>query len=527
MRGASSSNAAMVEELARSGNLKSQECRAAFEAVDRRHFWTVEDASIAYMDMPMRHGRLHLSAPHIYAKALESLLPLERGMSFLNVGSGTGYFNSIVSHLIGDQSANHGVEIWPETVDHAKQRCKLIGKEHIEFTIGNVYQLDVHFTMRYDRIYLGACANSRSKYLYRLLEVGGILIGPFQVGHHQQLRRVVRQSEKVFQVEVLGAVQFASLVEPPQIRPPRSQPASDTDEASAEDVSGTSTPSANTDDGANTIGLPGVPFAFSLQERAWTQERCWLYPSSFKQVVVATALLSRVRDPNLPCLPPETWIKHIFPLCSRRWFEVQPPAASKQLPQSLPDQVPTFELPPNSKSCSDEEGDERWDDKASTRPPSSCIASAQSTPESGPSLPPADFAPMDVDLIEESGELLFEVFPNGIRHAIGTQGDPDDGGHAEEPVNPRLVMPLRVLQMLAEEARTRRRQRSWEDVDEVLEDEEDAIFNHVASEVEEGMEESSQGDWSADEEDEDETMGAEAFSDAFASGQHDPVELEF
>ena len=54
-------------------------------------------------------------------------------------------------------------------------------------------------TSGYDRIYIGACANSRSKYLYRrlssvftlvcpslnlkhgrLLEVGGVLIGPFQ-----------------------------------------------------------------------------------------------------------------------------------------------------------------------------------------------------------------------------------------------------------------------------------------------------------------------------------------------------------
>ena len=34
-------------------------------------------------------------------------------MSFLNIGSGTGYFNCIVSEFTKADAANHGVEIWP------------------------------------------------------------------------------------------------------------------------------------------------------------------------------------------------------------------------------------------------------------------------------------------------------------------------------------------------------------------------------------------------------------------------------
>merc|ERR1719199_1559281 len=136
-------------------------------------------------------------------------------MSFLNIGSGTGYFNSLVSEAIGDLSTNHGIDIWQETLAHARERCDALDKRGIEFFFGNVYELDIKQTMRYDRIYLGACANSSSKYLYRLLQVGGILVGPFQVGRsQQQLRRVVRQSEREFSVEVLEAVRFATLVEP-------------------------------------------------------------------------------------------------------------------------------------------------------------------------------------------------------------------------------------------------------------------------------------------------------------------------
>merc|ERR1719487_1069034 len=151
MRGhVAASNAAMVQELEDSGTLTTPKCVAAFRAIDRQHFWVPGGGELAYADMPLRHGRLHQSAPHIYAKALESLMPLRPGMSFLNVGSGTGYFNSIVAELNGAMATNHGIDIWQEAVAHSANRCREIGKEFIEFTLGNVYQLNVDQTTRYD-----------------------------------------------------------------------------------------------------------------------------------------------------------------------------------------------------------------------------------------------------------------------------------------------------------------------------------------------------------------------------------------
>eukprot|EP00913_Durusdinium_trenchii_P013900 g13049.t1 len=263
----------------------------------------------------------------------------EQGWRVNTSGSGTGYFNCIVSEFTGPHAANHGVEIWPETVAHAKARAASLGKHSLQFTVGNIYQLNVNETMRYDRIYVGACANLKSKYLYRLLEVGGILIGPFQVGHSQQLRRVVRQTDQApanipqethFFVEVLGSVQFACLVEPMQCTrsavfapPPRTAP--HTEEVQHAAQSGSTTPATmSSGDGSDAechqpIGLPGVPFTFSLSESPWTPERSWLYPASFKQAV-ATGLLCRPKG-GIVGLPAEIWIKHIIPWCSRRWFE--------------------------------------------------------------------------------------------------------------------------------------------------------------------------------------------------------------
>jgi len=558
------SNHDMVDELVRSGALKKEECISALKSVDRRHFWPAEAARFAYADTPLRSGRLHLSAPHIYAKALESLLPLSPGMSFLNVGSGTGYFNSVVSELIGPLATNHGVEIWPETVAHARQRCGALNKGSIEFTVGNIYQLDVHFTTRYDRIYLGACANSKSKYLYRLLEVDGVLIGPFQMGHAQQLRKVTRISETQFHVEVLGAVQFACLVEPdavplppppppPVIEPEAEEVVHEEDEEGEErtavapraaaaapyrfaprpragpgrprrrtlmapspvpsPASGASSVSGQRSDEGGPLGLPGVPFAFSLSERPWCLKRSRLYPESF-QDAVRMGLICRPKDPQTVFLPAEVWVNHIFPWCGRHWFDshekVRTPCKKKA-----------------RDIDSDSEGRGRLDSEAaSTRAPSS----AQTTPASGPSASPELSSPdqeIDMggaaeDLERKRPSALVEVYMiNGRRHVIGAGLDPDD----MEDDGPRMVVPFHVLQILAQNNAERRHQLRRQ---REVEQDEDGHFEE--SDEDDGEEDEDEEDRDPDDDEDaadgDEVMVAAAVGAVDGEGDADGMEVE-
>lgn len=316
-------NAAMVEDLRRARALHSPECINAFKKVDRGHFWVEGSGSIAYADMPLRHGKLHQSAPHIYARALEALLPLRPGVSFLNVGSGTGYFSCLVHELTGEGSVNDGIDIWPETVAHAQDRCRTAGRRGIELREGNVYQLDINVCMRYDRIYIGACASQQAAYLYDLLELGGILVAPFQSGHSQQLRRVVRQSETQFKVEVLNLVQFATLVEPAPTAAPEPHVNRISFLTEDEEVTPAAPDAAEevVKSGASPIaGLPGVPFTFAIRQRPWTLERSWAFPATFRSVAAAV-VTCRARDLSQLCLPLEIWVGHILPWCPRWWFE--------------------------------------------------------------------------------------------------------------------------------------------------------------------------------------------------------------
>jgi len=314
-------------------------------------------------------------------------------MSFLNIGSGTGYFSSIVSELLGKSAVHDGVDIWPDTVAHAQERCQKQGNDHIKFTIGNVYNLDVDQGMRYDRIYLGACANARSKYLYKLLEVGGVLVGPFQAGRSQQLRRVVRCSETHFTCEVLSSVQFASLVEPPSTSPLLAGLLST-------DAPQTGLDESSSDEGSS--GLPGVPFTFALHEPTWSPAQSRLYPPSFR-VVVSAIVLGRHSNEAVN-LPPDIWIKHILPMCSRRWFDAS--AAHERMAiseaRAFSAVGKTLQMLHIARSL-----------KAVTRvwtmrSESQRRMLRQLTP---PPQPPP---------------LLYEAFGDGPDHIIGSRADPDD-----------------------------------------------------------------------------------------------------
>ena len=80
----------MCDQLHRNGIMTKPSVIAAFRSVPRGFFVPESAQGSAYDDAPLRHGCVHLSAPHIYG-AIGDALDMHKGMSFLNIGSGTGY----------------------------------------------------------------------------------------------------------------------------------------------------------------------------------------------------------------------------------------------------------------------------------------------------------------------------------------------------------------------------------------------------------------------------------------------------
>lgn len=171
--------------------IRSESVESGFHSVDRRFFVPQIYVDIAHTDQPIREGSIHISAPHIYAMTIEELdISPNSSLSFLNIGSGTGYLSCIVASILGKTGVCYGVELQREAFDHCMasvERFKTHGATdsglaHMEFFCGNGLNIDSSVgesLVGYDRIYVGASLPSgHLPRLASLLRRGGILIAP-------------------------------------------------------------------------------------------------------------------------------------------------------------------------------------------------------------------------------------------------------------------------------------------------------------------------------------------------------------
>lgn len=52
-------------------------------------------------------------------------LELKPGLSFLNIGAGTGYLSTLVGLILGSSGISHGVEVHPAVVEYATKKINL------------------------------------------------------------------------------------------------------------------------------------------------------------------------------------------------------------------------------------------------------------------------------------------------------------------------------------------------------------------------------------------------------------------
>jgi len=146
----------LVKLLVKDGRLKTAELIEVYTKVDRAFFLPAElPSEKVYCDTPltMQNCDVHQSAPHMYAIMLEQL-KLQPGMSFLNVGSGTGYLSTLAAFFTGTEGVNHGIE-W--SASNTKLAKDAVGKflasagvyAPVKFTHANAFHLDVEKNIKY------------------------------------------------------------------------------------------------------------------------------------------------------------------------------------------------------------------------------------------------------------------------------------------------------------------------------------------------------------------------------------------
>ncbi|XP_068605154.1 protein-L-isoaspartate O-methyltransferase domain-containing protein 1 [Brachionichthys hirsutus] len=208
----------LIDNLKEAQYIRTENVEQAFRAIDRGDYYLDSYRDSAYKDLAWKHGNIHLSAPCIYSEVMEAL-KLQPGLSFLNLGSGTGYLSTMVGLIVGPFGVNHGVEFHKDVVEYAREKLDEFIKnsdsfdkfEFCEpvFQVGNCLEIapDSH---QYDRIYCGAgVQKDHENYMKVLLKIGGILVMPIE----DQLTQITRTGQCSWESKNILAVSFAPLVQ--------------------------------------------------------------------------------------------------------------------------------------------------------------------------------------------------------------------------------------------------------------------------------------------------------------------------
>ncbi|XP_051961119.1 protein-L-isoaspartate O-methyltransferase domain-containing protein 2-like isoform X2 [Xyrauchen texanus] len=212
-------NDELIDNLKEAQYIRSDLVEHAFMAIDRADYYLEEFRDSAYKDLAWRHGNIHLSAPCIYSEVMEAL-DLQPGLSFLNLGSGTGYLSTMVGLILGPFGVNHGVELHEDVIEYAYQKLDFFIKtsdsfdryEFCEpcFVVGNCLEIALE-SRQYDRVYCGTgVQKEHEEYMKKLLKVGGILV----LSLEEMLTKITRTEYNTWETRKIIAVSLAPLVLP-------------------------------------------------------------------------------------------------------------------------------------------------------------------------------------------------------------------------------------------------------------------------------------------------------------------------
>ncbi|KAI0010711.1 protein-L-isoaspartate O-methyltransferase [Xylariaceae sp. FL0662B] len=159
-RSSGTSNASLVENLCRNKLINQPVVKAAFLKVDRAHY----APSSPYEDSPQAIGHsATISAPHMHAHAVETLLPyllpkvdrVQQGAEgvigqegrprrVLDIGSGSGYLTHVFAELVGEGGVVVGLEHIPALKELGEKNMRktaegraLLDSGRVRFRVGD------------------------------------------------------------------------------------------------------------------------------------------------------------------------------------------------------------------------------------------------------------------------------------------------------------------------------------------------------------------------------------------------------
>lgn len=171
-------NKNLVNNLIKSGVLKTPEIINAFYKIDRNDFVPEEFSLEAYEDYPIPIGfGQTISQPTTVAFMLELLSP-KAGDKILDVGFGSGWTTALLSQLVGDSGKVIATEVIPELHEIGKNNLAKYNLKNIEIVLTE-NEVGYKKQAPYDKILVSASsAIGLPKVLADELKIHGRMIVP-------------------------------------------------------------------------------------------------------------------------------------------------------------------------------------------------------------------------------------------------------------------------------------------------------------------------------------------------------------
>jgi len=201
--------AKLVSRLKHSGYIRSKEVEDAFFSIPREFFVPTSLIQYAYDDRPLDIGEGQtISAPHMVALMAEAL-NVKKGLTVLEVGSGSGYHAAVISVLIGQNGCLYSVERIPSLAENAEKNLKTAGINNVIICKGDG-SLGLPEQAPFDRIYVTCAAPYVPQPLIDQLIDGGKLLIP--IGRlFCELTSIEKQGEEIISKD-LGGCAFVPLI---------------------------------------------------------------------------------------------------------------------------------------------------------------------------------------------------------------------------------------------------------------------------------------------------------------------------
>ncbi|OTB12485.1 hypothetical protein K445DRAFT_66122 [Daldinia sp. EC12] len=229
------SNKELIENLWRNKLITQPVVKSAFLKVDRAHY----SPSSPYADSPQPIGHeATISAPHMHAHAVETLLPFllpkqdvigqpGRPRRVLDIGSGSGYLTHVLAELVGETGVVVGLEHIPALRDFGERNMSksqegraLLESGRVRFRVGDGRKgwSEPKEAGGWDAIHVGAAAAVLHEELVEQLRSPGRMFIPVEAedGWEQYIWTVDKDEHGNIEKKKLYGVRYVPLTDAPK-----------------------------------------------------------------------------------------------------------------------------------------------------------------------------------------------------------------------------------------------------------------------------------------------------------------------